>query len=96
MPRRKNRQNETPMALAMRSWTLGMEASQVVALRSLRMMQGGKIADREAQRMVSEKIAASSALWWRLWSERSWAGVADAALDVASPRVAANRRRLTR
>ncbi|WP_343344881.1 hypothetical protein WJT74_11170 [Sphingomicrobium sp. XHP0239] len=91
------RPNDTnPYALMTRSWLLGMEAAQVVGLRSLRLMQGGKVADREAQRMVTEKITASSALWMRLWSEADWTGAADAALDVATPRVPANRRRLSR
>ena len=90
------RNDETPFALMTRSWWLGMEAAQVIGLRSLRMMQGGKLAEREAQRMVSEKLTASSALWLRIWSEPDWAGIADAALDVATPRVRANRRRLSR
>jgi hypothetical protein len=34
---------------------LQAEANAVIALRLMRLMQGGKLAEREARRMVSEK-----------------------------------------
>jgi hypothetical protein len=44
------------------AWTLGLEASTVIGLRTLKMAAGGPAAQAEAQRMVSEKIAAAAAL----------------------------------
>jgi hypothetical protein len=38
---------------------LAVEANQVVAMRMMRLMLGGKRARREAQLMVSEKIGAA-------------------------------------
>jgi hypothetical protein len=38
---------------------LALEANGVVALRMMKLMRGGKRARREAERMVSEKIAAA-------------------------------------
>jgi hypothetical protein len=40
------------------AWSLGIEASQVIGLRTMRMAAGGSAASDEAQRMVSEKLAA--------------------------------------
>ena len=48
--------------LAIEGWVLGAEMSAVIWLRSLRMMSGGRLAGREAERMVSEKIAAAFGL----------------------------------
>ena len=45
--------------LAIEGWVLGAEMSAVIWLRTLRMMTGGRLATREAERMVSEKIAAA-------------------------------------
>jgi len=45
--------------LAIEGWVLGAEMSAVIWLRSLRMMTGGRLATREVERMVSEKIAAA-------------------------------------
>ena len=38
---------------------LAVEANGVIALRMMKLMRGGKRARREAERMVSEKIAAA-------------------------------------
>jgi hypothetical protein len=38
---------------------LALEANQVVAMRMMKLMLGGKRARREAQLMVSEKIGAA-------------------------------------
>jgi hypothetical protein len=78
---------------------LGMEASQVIALRMAKLAAGGPAADREASRMVTEKIEAATTL-----SALAFTG----ALGLTAPRVAtstitrlrrkvrANRRRLSR
>jgi hypothetical protein len=39
---------------------LAWETQEVMWLRTIRMMQGGKIAQREAHRMVTEKVLAAS------------------------------------
>ena len=48
--------------LAIDGWVLGAEMSAVIWLRSLRMMTGGRLATREAERAVSEKITAAMTL----------------------------------
>jgi hypothetical protein len=44
------------------AWSLGLEASSVIALRTLKIAIGGPAADAEARRMVSEKIDAGLSL----------------------------------
>ena len=44
------------------AWRLGMEASAVIGLRTLKIAQGGAAGEAEAQRMVSEKVKAGLAL----------------------------------
>src|ERR1700674_2392931 len=46
----------------LQAWSLGLEASSVIALRTLKMATGGVAADVEARRMVSEKIEAGFAI----------------------------------
>lgn len=41
------------------AWTLGWEAATVIGLRSAKIAMGGKEAQREAELMVAEKIAAT-------------------------------------
>lgn len=41
---------------------LGMDASHVIALRTMALATGGRAAEREARRMVDEKIKAAHAL----------------------------------
>jgi hypothetical protein len=40
------------------AWSLGIEASTVIALRAMKIAAGGPDAEDEAKRMVSEKIEA--------------------------------------
>jgi hypothetical protein len=44
------------------AWSLGLEASSVIALRTLKIALGGSAAEAEAHRMVSEKIDAGLTL----------------------------------
>lgn len=44
---------------------LGWEASEVIALRSIKLMQGGAASAAEAQLMVTEKLAAMAELQQR-------------------------------
>ena len=50
------------VGISLDAWRLGLEASSVIALRSLKLAQGGTAAQAEAERMVSEKVAATFAL----------------------------------
>jgi hypothetical protein len=46
------------LRLSFDAWSLGVEASTVIGLRTLKMAAGGAAADVEAQRMVDEKVKA--------------------------------------
>ena len=46
------------LRLAVDSWALGLEASSVIGLRTVKLAAGGAAAQAEAARMISEKIAA--------------------------------------
>jgi len=72
------------------------DATAVVSLRMLGMMQGGPKAAKEAERMVAEKMAAGIELAGALASGRvrSPQAAARAAVRIAGKRVRANRKRL--
>ncbi len=82
------------------SWRLWADASSVIWLRSLRMMQGGKQAEREAERMVSEKMRAGATLGLAMWpllaSGAAPEALASAAIGHYQKPVGANRRRLSK
>lgn len=44
------------------AWMLGAEAATVIGLRTLKVAAGGVAAEREAHRMVQEKVEAAQAL----------------------------------
>ncbi len=50
------------IGLGLSAWTLGLEASTVVGLRTLKIAAGGAAGEAEARRMVSEKVEAGIAL----------------------------------
>jgi hypothetical protein len=80
---------------ASRLWA---DAGMVVALRSWRMMAGGPaVAQREAERMVSEKVEAGAELAGALagGAVKSPKATARKALTVYGKRIRGNRRRLT-
>ncbi len=81
------------------AWRLGLEASAVIGLRTLLIAQGGARAEAESQRMVSEKIAAASALGAMAFSGRLGATPASASARTLAHyrrKVSANRRRLVK
>ena len=85
--------------LAFDSWLLMGEASTVMWLRSMRLMMGGPLATREAQRMVSEKLTASLTLMPALMAggmAQSAEALGAAALAHYRGPVRANRARLSR
>lgn len=85
--------------LMVEGWLLGVEMSAVIWMRSLRMMTGGALAQREAQRMVTEKMTAGMTLLPAIMA----GGVNQSAEQATSRAIAhyrapvrANRRRLNR
>jgi hypothetical protein len=80
-------------------WLLGMESAAVMALRGLKVANGGAAAEAEMQRMVSEKMQAGLDL--QALALRGALGVTMPALVSKTAkhyrkRVRANRRRLTK
>jgi len=71
---------------------LAIEANQVIGLRTMKLMRGGKRAVREAELMVREKVDAALEATASLMSGAS----GDAIVGRYRRRVAANAKRLTR
>ena len=46
------------LRLGLDAWSLGLESSAVIGLRTLKLAGGGPAADAESRRMVEEKIRA--------------------------------------
>ncbi|MXO66979.1 hypothetical protein [Altericroceibacterium endophyticum] len=85
--------------LAFDSWMLAGEMGAVIWLRSLRMMNGGKLAEREAKQMVSEKISAAFSFWPDVMAggmDQSPENAAGRAMAHYKRPVSANYRRLSR
>jgi hypothetical protein len=82
---------------AFRLWA---DASSVVMLRSVRMMQGGVTAEKEAKLMVDEKLRANAMLGFAMWpllvSGAAPEALAKAAIGHYQKPVGANRRRLSK
>ena len=81
------------------AWSLGVEASSVIALRTLKIAEGGPAAVYETERMVSEKIDAAAALHALAMSGGlgfTPAGAASKTLAHYRREVRANRRRLAK
>ena len=78
----------------------GYDVQSVIAMRSMRLLQGGPRASAEARRMVSEKVtavaAAHTAAWFALATGNSLEAAADLAMAPVRRRVRANVRRLSR
>nr|WP_249163551.1 hypothetical protein [Bradyrhizobium diazoefficiens] len=71
---------------------LAFEANGVIALRMMKLMRGGRIARREAELMISEKIRAASEASASLMAGAS----GDEIIRQYRRRVAANAKRLGR
>ena len=79
-------------------WLLGLEVAQVMWLRTWLIALGGSGAEREARRMVEEKVLANALYGWRVVSGQggfSPEAVMRAAMGHYGPTVRANRRRLS-
>lgn len=53
------RSQNTWLKLTLDAWSLGLEASSVIGMRTLKMAAGGAAADAEARLMVDEKVRAN-------------------------------------
>ena len=87
------------LGIGMSAWSLGLEASTVIGLRTLKLAAGGAAGEAEARRMVSEKIDAGVALQTlALTGGLGFTPQAAAAKTLTHYRrkVRANRRRLSR
>ena len=81
------------------AWTLGADASAVIAMRLAQIADGGAAAQRETWRMFSEKVIAHSQFGAMI--ARGDAGFtpcsfAASMIDHYGPWIRANRRRLSR
>ncbi|HUI13826.1 MAG TPA: hypothetical protein VL048_10210 [Xanthobacteraceae bacterium] len=88
------------LALSAQAALVAWEAQRVIALRLMRIAAGGARGRTEAQRMVTEKIAAAaeaqSAVAASVITGSSGRRTAKKVLGVYHKRVRANRRRLSR
>lgn len=87
------------LRLGLNTLALGMEASQVIALRTLKILSGGSAGQAEARRMMDEKMQSgldlqSAALTG--WLGQTAHGAAGKVVSHYRRKVGANRRRLTK
>ena len=87
------------LRLGWQSWALGLEASSVIALRTMKLAAGGAAAEAEAGRMVAEKARAALELQTMFLTGAM--GLTAPAMAARTMRhygrkVRANRRRLTK
>jgi hypothetical protein len=71
---------------------LGLESNHVIGLRVAKLMRGGKAAQREARRMVTEKVLAAAKAGTTLIAGAS----GDKIVEQYRRKVAANAKRLSR
>ena len=85
--------------IGMDAWSVGLEATSVIGLRTMKIAAGGAAGDAEARRMLAEKIDAGLELQAKALSGAlgfSAAGVAANTLSHYRRKVRANRRRLAK
>lgn len=85
--------------IAWNMWAMGVEASSVIGLRTLKIAAGGAAADAEIRLMVSEKVATSFALPMLAMTGQlgsSSTAVAARSITHLRKKVRANRRRLSK
>ena len=85
--------------IGLNAWDLGVEASAVVALRALKLMEGGIAAEAESRRMIEEKFRAAVELQTKLVAgalQTTPHAAVDRTLKHYRRKVRANRRRLSR
>ena len=91
--------NQNWFEIGMDAWALAAESNIVIAMRIGSLALGGPAAAREAERMVSEKVAANIALGFDLISGKlgtSPEAILSRSIAHYSKSVVANRERLGR
>ena len=86
-------------SISMDAWALAAESNMVIAQRMGAMAFGGPAAAKEAELMVSEKVAANMALGLEIATGKhgmSPESVIRGSINHYSRKVAANRKRLSR
>lgn len=95
MPRKTRSANW--FSVGMDAWALAVESNMVIAMRMGTMAMGGPAAAKEAERMVSEKVASNIALGFDLATGKhglSAEQITSGSIAHYSKSVKANRRRL--
>lgn len=95
MTRRK--QNPNWLEISMDAWALAAESNMVIAMRMGNLALGGPTAVKEAERMVSEKVAANISLGLDLMTGKlgsSPEAIVSGSIAHYSKSVVANRKRL--
>lgn len=95
------RKTKTPnwFGIGMDAWWLGAESNMVIAMRMGTMAMGGPAAAREAERMVSEKVASNMTLGMDLVTGKHGATpeqMMRGSIKHYSRSVTANRKRLAK
>lgn len=86
-------------SIGMDAWALAAESNMVIAMRMGQMTFGGPAAAKEAERMVSEKVAANMALGFDLMTGKlgsSPEAIMSGSIAHYSKAVRSNRQRLTK
>jgi hypothetical protein len=87
-------------SLSMQMMILGFESQSVIYQRMLRLQAGGMLAEKEAARMVTEKMVAAASeafsLGLAMATGRSPQSMMHSTVKSYRKRVASNRRRLRR
>jgi hypothetical protein len=87
------------LRIAASAWSLSIDATAVVAVRTTKVAAGGAAAESEVRQMIGEKLEAASALqMMALTGALGWSAPAAATKTIAHYRrkVRANRRRLSK
>jgi hypothetical protein len=87
------------LSISMDAWVLAAESNMVIAMRMGALAFGGPAAAREAERMVSEKVAANIALGIDIATGKHGVSpeqILSGSIAHYSKRVVANRQRLAK
>jgi hypothetical protein len=85
------------MRIGLSAWQMGLEASQVIALRTLKIASGTEGADAEASRMIHEKVETAADLQVKAMSGLLGLSPQSATTKILAHyrrKIRANRRRL--
>lgn len=79
------------LRIGLDAWSLGLEASSVIGLRTLKLAAGGPAAGAESRRMVEEKVRAGLE-----WQTMALTGALGRSPEGAAAKTLAHYRRKTR